>query len=125
MTSPDRKAIAVSFLRMASNGPVREAYDKYVHPDFIHHNPYFQGDRESLLKGMEESAAQFPNKAYEAVRVLEDGDFVAVHGRIRLRPDTPEYVLVHIFRFEGGLIADEWEASQELPRESPNKNGAF
>ena len=73
---------------MASSGKVREAYDRYVHPDFFHHNPYFKGDRESLLAGMEESAVEFPDKAFEAVRVLEDGEFVVVHGRIRLKPDT-------------------------------------
>jgi predicted SnoaL-like aldol condensation-catalyzing enzyme len=120
-----RKDIAVSFLRQASSGQVREAYDRYVHPDFIHHNPYFRGDRQSLLAGMEESAVAFPNKAFEAVRVLEDGDFVAVHGRIRLKPDMPEYVLIHIFRFEGDRIIEEWEAGQEIPKDSPNTNGVF
>jgi predicted SnoaL-like aldol condensation-catalyzing enzyme len=120
-----RKDIAVSFLRQASSGQVREAYDRYVHPDFIHHNPYFRGDRRSLLAGMEESAVAFPNKAFEAVRVLEDGDFVAVHGRIRLKPDMPEYVLIHIFRFEGDRIIEEWEAGQEIPKDSPNTNGVF
>jgi len=125
MRTSAKKEIAVSFLRMASSGQVREAYERYVHPDFVHHNPYFKGDRGSLLAGMEESAAAFPNKAFEAVRVLEDGDFVVVHGRIRLAPDTPEYVLIHIFRFEGDRIIEEWEAGQEIPKESPNKNGVF
>lgn len=125
MKASVRKDIAVSFLRLASSGRVREAYDRYVHRDFIHHNPYFKGDRRSLLAGMEESAAAFPNKAFEAVRVLEDGDFVAVHGRIRLKPDMPEYVLIHIFRFEGDRIIEEWEAGQEVPKDSPNTNGVF
>ncbi|HMA54755.1 MAG TPA: nuclear transport factor 2 family protein, partial [Acidobacteriota bacterium] len=101
MKTSAKKEIAVSFLRSAASGKVREAYEKYVHPDFVHHNPYFKGDRGSLLTGMEESAVQFPNKAFEAVRVLEEGAFVVVHGRIRLRADMPEYVLIHIFRFEG------------------------
>ena len=125
MKTSAKKEIAVSFLRMASSGKVREAYERYVHPDFFHHNPYFMGDRESLLVGMEESAVEFPKKAFEAVRVLEDGEFVAVHGRIRLKPDMPEYVLIHIFRFEGDRIIEEWEAGQEIPKESPNKNGMF
>ena len=125
MKASSRKDIAVSFLEMASSGKVREAYERYIHPNFVHHNPYFKGDRESLLAGMEQSAAELPNKVFEAVRVLEDGAFVAVHGRIRLRPDIPEYVLIHIFRFEGDRIIEEWEASQEIPKESPNTNGVF
>jgi hypothetical protein len=55
-----RKAFALDFLKLASTGHVQEAYTKYVHPDFVHHNPYFAGDRASLMKGMEENHAQFP-----------------------------------------------------------------
>ncbi len=125
MGSSPRKEIAVSFLRLASSGRVREAYEKYVHPDFFHHNPFFKGDRESLSVGMEESAAAFPHKAFKAVRVLEDGDFVVVHGRIQLEPGGAEYALMHIFRFDGDRIVEEWEAAQEVPKASPNKNGMF
>jgi predicted SnoaL-like aldol condensation-catalyzing enzyme len=121
----DRKEIAVTFLTLASAGKVREAYQSYVHPRFRHHNPYFKGDRESLMAGMELSMVEFPNKVFEAVRVLEDGDFVVVHGKVRLNPDMPEIALIHIFRFEDGSIIEEWEAAQEVPKVSPNENGMF
>jgi predicted SnoaL-like aldol condensation-catalyzing enzyme len=120
-----RKEIAVDFLRLAASGQVREAYEKYVHPDFTHHNPYFPGDRESLLKGMEESAEQMPDKRYETVHALEDGDMVAVHGRIKLKADMPEMAVVHLLRFEGDKIIEEWEAAQAVPAERLNENGMF
>lgn len=120
-----KKEIAVLFLQLASSGNVRQAYRKYVHPLFIHHNPYFKGDRESLLAGMEESGGKFPKKVFEAVRTLEDGDLVAVHGKVCLNPDIPEIALIHIFRFADDLIIEEWEAAQEVPQESPNENGMF
>ena len=119
------KERAISFLRLASSGNVREAYEQYIHPDFRHHNPYFPGDRTSLLAGMEENAATFPQKEFEAVRALEDRDLVAVHGRVRLTPSSSWIALIHIFRFEGNQIIEEWEASQEVPKDSPNKNGVF
>jgi len=121
----NKKDIAVSFLQLASSGKAREAYRKYVHPQFRHHNPYFESDRESLMVGMEESMVEFPDKVFEAIRVLEDGDFVIVHGKVRLKPDMPEIALMHIFRFEDGSIIEEWEAAQEVPAESPNENGMF
>jgi predicted SnoaL-like aldol condensation-catalyzing enzyme len=121
----NKKEIAISFLQLASSGKVREAYDLYVHPEFRHHNPYFKGDRESLLVGMEESAVEFQDKVFEPVRALEDGDFVAVHGKVRLALDMPEIALIHIFRFEGDFIIEEWEAGQAVPEESPNENGMF
>jgi predicted SnoaL-like aldol condensation-catalyzing enzyme len=120
-----KKDIAIAFLRLASSGKVREAYEKYVHLDFRHHNPYFPGDRASLLTGMEESAAKFPNKEFEVMRALEDRDLVAVHGKVRLTPDSPWIALVHIFRFEGNQIIEEWEVGQEVPKDTPNKNGVL
>ena len=121
----NNKESAISFLRLASSGNVREAYETYVHPDFRHHNPYFPGDRASLLAGMEENAATFHEKEFEVLRVLEDGDLVAVHGRVRLTPSSSWIGLIHIFRFEGNQIIEEWEVGQEVPKESPNENGVF
>jgi hypothetical protein len=43
-----RKDAAVSFLRHAASGRVREAYDKHVSGDFRYHNPSFRGDAESV-----------------------------------------------------------------------------
>ena len=121
----NHKERAISFLRLASSGNVREAYERYVHQDFRHHNPYVPGDRASLLAGMEENAATFPQKDFEALRALEDGDLVAVHGRVRLKPSSPWIVLIHIYRFQDNQIIEEWEAGQEVPQDSPNQNGAF
>lgn len=118
------KEIAESFLKLASSGRVREAYDKYVHSDFRHHNAFFKGDRESLLRGMEENAQTFPVKTYETMRILEDGNLVAIHGKVTLSPDS-HWSVIHIFRFEDDLIIEEWEASQEVLKDSPNENGIF
>ena len=120
-----KKDQAVAFLRLASSGMASQAFRQHVHPQFIHHNPYFKGDRESLLAGMEISGGEFPNKVFEAVRTLEDGDFVVVHGKIRLSPEMPEIALIHVFRFDGDLIIEEWEAAQQVPQESPNEHGMF
>ena len=119
-----KKEIAVRFLEVASSGNVREVYDQYVHPDFIHHNAYFKGDRETLLIGMEENQKQFPDKTYETLRTIEEGDLVAVHGKVVLSPDMI-YSLIHIFRFKDGKIIEEWEAGQQLLDDSPNENGIF
>ena len=119
-----KKDIAISFLQMASSGAVREAYEKYIHPDFIHHNAYFKSDCEAILRGMEESAQQFPNKQCEILRTLEDDDLVAIHCKITFDSENV-FSLIHIFRFEDEKIVEEWEASQEALQDSPNENGIF
>ena len=120
-----RKEAAVSFLKLVGGGKVREAYKAYVAPDFCHHNAYFKGDAESLARGMEDNHKQFPSKVLEIQRVLEDGQFVAVHLRVRLTPDGADIALIHIFRFEGDRIVEMWEAGQQVPEHSPNDNGVF
>jgi predicted SnoaL-like aldol condensation-catalyzing enzyme len=120
----NKKETAASFLRLASSGQVRKAYGQFIHPQFRHHNAYFKGDRESFLKAMEENAQQFPDKTYETLHVLEDGNLVAVHGKVKLSPDS-EWSVIHIFRFENDKIIESWEASQEVLKDSPNENGVF
>lgn len=118
-----KKDIATSFLKSASSGKVRQAFEKYVHPDFIHHLVFFKGDRESFMEAMEENAREFPNKTYETIHSLEEGNLVAVHGKVTLAPKV--FAIIHIFRFEGDRIIESWEASQEALKDSPNEHGLF
>jgi predicted SnoaL-like aldol condensation-catalyzing enzyme len=80
---------------------------------------------ESLLAGMAEDAEQFPNKEFEVQRALQDGDFVAVHSRLRHSPDEQDMAVVHIFRFENGRIAEFWDVAQAAPEDVPNEHGMF
>ena len=121
----DHKEVAVSFLRLASSGKVTEAYLQYVDARFRHHNPYFPGDAEALKAAMEENAADFPQKAIDIKHVLADGDLVAVHAHVRLKPGDLGVATIHLFRFEGDRIVELWDVGQAVPESSPNKNGMF
>lgn len=118
-----KKEIATSFLEDVSAGEIQEAFDKYIHPNFKHHLLFFKGDRETFKKEVEKNNQQFPDKTYKTIHALEDGDLVAVHGKVALTPKV--YGVIHIFRFEKGKIIESWEASQEDLNNSPNENGLF
>jgi len=122
---PNHKEAAVSFLKTVGAGQIREAYNRFVSPNFRHHNAYFRGDRESLMLGMEANASQFPGKTLDVKRVLEDRDFVAVHSHVRLKPGDLGVALVHIFRFENDKIVEAWDVGQPIPSESSNQYGVF
>jgi predicted SnoaL-like aldol condensation-catalyzing enzyme len=124
-TDISHKEAATDFLRLAASGKVREAYRKYVATDFRHHNAFFRGDAESLMKGMEENAAENPGKTLEIKLALEDGDFAAVHSHVRMKPEDRGVALVHIFRFKGDRLAELWDLGQPVPENSPNENGMF
>lgn len=125
MGSQTLKEAAVEFLTLVATGKVREAYEKHVGPGFRHHNPYFRGDAESLMKAMEENAVQSPDKVLEVQMALQDGERVAVFSRIRQRPDDRGGAVVHIFRFEGNRIVEGWDIGQAVPEDMANENGMF
>lgn len=120
----DHKSLAISFLTSAASGRLEEAY-ALVSPNFLHHNAYFPGDAESLKAGMADAHKQFPNTKLEVQRAIAEDDFVAVHSRVQHAPDRPAIAVVHIFRFEGNRIAELWDVGMEVPKDSPNDNGAF
>ena len=119
------KDIAISFLKLAAGGKVREAYSQFVGVGFRHHNPFFEGSAETLMAGMEENARQNPNKVLEVKRAISEGQFVAVHSHVRQKPDELGAAVVHIFRFENDRIAELWDLGQPLPQKSPNQYGMF
>ena len=118
-------ATAIDFLRLASSGQVEEAYRKYVGADFRHHNPYFKSDAASLKAAMAENVRQFPEKVIDTFHALEEGDLVAVHARVKLKPSDFGVATIHLFRFENDHIVELWDVGQPVPDKSPNEYGMF
>ncbi len=114
---------AISFLKLASSGKVKEAYSRFVGSGFCHHNPFFEGSTESLQAGMEENARQNPNKVFTILRTVSEGNFVVTHSHVQQNPEHRGAVVVHIFRFENGRIVELWDLGQPIPETSPNQNG--
>jgi predicted SnoaL-like aldol condensation-catalyzing enzyme len=110
---------------MASSGEVRQAYVKFVGQGFRHHDPLFEGSAESLMTAMEENAREYPHKILHVKHAVEEGDFVAIHSHVRLRPDGSGTAVFHLFRFEEDRIAELWDIGQPVPDGSPNQYGMF
>jgi predicted SnoaL-like aldol condensation-catalyzing enzyme len=119
------KNIAVSFLKLASGGKVREAFSKFIGNGFRHHNPFYEGSAESLMAGMEENARQNPNKTFEVKRAISEGNLVVTHSHVQQQPGDLGAAVVHIFRFEKNYIVELWDLGQPLVEESPNEYGMF
>ncbi len=120
------KEAAVSFLKTAGLGNPREAYDKFAAPNFIHHNQYFKGDRDSRMSAMIEAHQKSPNRLIDVKQVFEDGNTVVTHSLVvRKNPAEQHIAVVHIFRFEGDKVAELWDVGMLLINNSPNENGPF
>jgi predicted SnoaL-like aldol condensation-catalyzing enzyme len=119
------KEMAIDFLQLSATGKATTAFDKYVSPNFRHHNPYFKGDADSLMNAMIENAVKNPDKVLEVQRTLWDGEFVAVHSKVKQNPDDNGAALVHIFQFNQNKIIELWDIGQAVPKESQNECGMF
>ena|SRR3989338_4191318 len=125
MKSQKNKKIALQFLKSVVNGKIDEAYAKYVSLKGKHHNLFFAAGFPALCKAMKENHVQFPNKKFKVKHVLEDKDLVAVHSHVLLKPKEVEVAVVHLFRFKNGKIVEMWDCGQPIPKDSPNRDGAF
>ena len=117
------KKTAISFLQTAALDKPAKAYEQYVAQNFIHHNQYFKGDRQSLLEAMEEASKSSPNKKFEVKQVVEEADKVITYSHV-IKNDM-EIAVVHIFRFENDKIVELWDVGQQIAADSPNENGLF
>jgi predicted SnoaL-like aldol condensation-catalyzing enzyme len=125
MATRTLKETAIDFLTRIVAGDVRGAYERHIGDGFRHHNPYFAGDPDSLRKGMEEDEERNPGKRLDVQVALQDGNYVAVHSRLRRSAGEPDIAVVHIFRFEHGRIAELWDVAQIAPKEIVNETGMF
>jgi predicted SnoaL-like aldol condensation-catalyzing enzyme len=120
----NHKDIAKAFIQGVVTDEVREVYDLYTLPNFKHHNGFYSGDRESLLEGMIHSNKVFPNKKLTVKLAVSEPPYVTLLSHVQITEDK-EVAVVHMYRFEGGKIAEMWDISQEIPENSPNENGMF
>jgi predicted SnoaL-like aldol condensation-catalyzing enzyme len=79
---------------------------------YIQHNPTIPQGREALRSLV---ASLSPDVFYEPGLMVAEGDFVAIHGRIRGWSDAPQ-VVIDLFRIEDGRLAEHWDVLQnEVP----------
>ena len=79
-----------------------------------------------VKKILKKLASDLPEgRSLSGLTIVAEGNRVVVFGRVRHKPGDPDYALVHIFRFADDRIAELWDIGQEIPKDSPNRNGAF
>ncbi len=125
MSESTLKQIAQQFLELTASGAVDDAYERFVAHDFIHHNQYFKGDRESLRVAMRESATTMPDKKLTVHSIVEEQDRVITYSHVQISVSAMEIAVFHMFRFENGKIAELWDVGQQIGKESPNQRGLF
>ena len=121
----NNKDRALEFLRLVTSGKIEEAYENHVDMNGKHHNMYFPAGFPTLKQAMIDNEKEFPNKTMSVKHAVADGDMVAVHSRVVLKPGEMDIAVVHLLRFAGGKIVEMWDVGVQIPKEMPNTDGVF
>jgi predicted SnoaL-like aldol condensation-catalyzing enzyme len=104
---------------------VRKAFETWVEPGYIQHNPLAETGRDAAIAFLEPFFQGHPEAAYSIKRVIADGNLVAVHSHAKFAPGDRGLAVVDILRVEHCKIAEHWDVAQAVPEKAANTNGMF
>lgn len=93
---------------------IREAFERFVAPDYIQHNPGIADGREAAIAWLERMTAR-AEVTMDLRHVLVDGDYAVVHLIGRQGPADPGHAIMNVFRMHNGIIVEHWDVTQPIP----------
>ncbi len=121
----ENKKNAIAFYKMAYDGNLKIATEKYVGKNYTQHNPHVSDGKEGFVEYFERMQKEYSAKTIEFIRCIAEGDLVALHTH-QIWPQNDQYVTMDFFRFDQrGKICEHWDAIQQIPKESANPNKMY
>lgn len=103
---------------------VKRAFETYVVPDYIQHNPGIADGRDAAVKALEPMFSA-PGAKFEVKRILVDGDMAMIHLFGQGDPKTPGAAVADLYRLKDGKIVEHWDILQPMPATSANPHPMF
>lgn len=122
-TARNRKTITAFADLFYRQKKVRAAFDRYVAPGYVQHNPNFTDGPESAINGLEKIFG--PEAKLEVKRIIVDGDYAAVHIFGRLNTGDRGLAVVDIYRLSHGKLVEHWDVVQPIPEKPVNPHAMF
>ena len=104
---------------------VRVAFETWVDPGYIQHNPMAASGRDAAIAFLEPFFAHNPGVHYSIKRIIADGDLVAVHSHGAMAAEDRGMAVVDILRVKDCKVVEHWDVVQLVPEKSANSNGMF
>jgi len=125
-TAEANKKLVLDFYSMIfEKHQVKEAFDKFVSPDYIQHNPNIPNGTAPDIAFLSEKFKNNPESTNEVKRAIAEGDLVMLHVHSRLDPTDRGRAIVDIFRIKDGKIVEHWDVIQPVPPETVSGNPMF
>lgn len=102
---------------------VRAAFETFVAPGYIQHNPGLPDGRDAAVAALTPMFAD-PGFHADLKRVLADGDYglIHLHG---YRGDDRGGAVMDLYRVADGLIVEHWDVIQPVPAAARNEHPLF
>nr|WP_237437727.1 nuclear transport factor 2 family protein [Altericroceibacterium endophyticum] len=103
----------------------RLAFDRWVHPDYIQHNPIAPDGAEAAVNTLQPFFDAMPDMQYTVHRVIAEDGLVMVHNHLKMNEEDRGSAVIDIFRVEDCKIVEHWDVIQAVPDKSMNENTMF
>lgn len=119
-TTENKRIVQRELAGLVETGDV-DALEPLLSDDFVHHRPdSTTSTKAEWLAAVRTYLEKIAGMRVEIHHVLADGDHVVMYSRRWLPGAGPEIVVVDIWRFDDGLIAEAWRSSSRWPRRPPS-----
>jgi predicted SnoaL-like aldol condensation-catalyzing enzyme len=113
------RAVITDFARLFYlERDVRRAFETFVAPGYIQHNPGIPDGRDAAIAAL---TPMFSDPAFHAdlKRVLADGDYGVIHLH-GYRGGQRGGAVMDLYRVLDGLIVEHWDVIQPIPENARN-----
>ena len=113
------RAVITDFARLFYlERDVRRAFETFVAPGYIQHNPGISDGRDAAIAAL---TPMFSDPGFHAdlKRVLADGDYGVIHLH-GYRGDQRGGAVMDLYRVDGGRIVEHWDVIQPIPETARN-----
>lgn len=113
-TTEHNRTTVLRLFELVSKGEVDNALALFSE-DYVEHNPVIGTARADLGAYLSQVVMADPAPEVSLKHVIAENEYVVVHMHTDWSGVRPSTAAIDIFRFEGDLIAEHWDAVQPLP----------
>ena len=104
----------------------KAAFQKYMAADFVEHKPDVPlGTREATAEFLDGLIKSMPDPKWEVLRIVGDGELVALHARFTPAAGAAPYAIADFFRLKGCKIVEHWDVVAGPPEKQVNPRLRF
>ncbi|WP_394845104.1 nuclear transport factor 2 family protein [Pendulispora brunnea] len=117
--------IAVDYFTRMSEDHDLTAIDHYLAEPYYQHDPNLPHGVPAAKAAYAYIFKMFPEFTASSLKIIADGDLVAVRYHYKTSPTDRGQAIVDMFRVRNGKIVEHWDVAQDVPATSANGNTMF